>query len=94
MEHGGSVSGLLVFCLRLTDDAGHAAHPDDGAWTQLLAALIGFVEVTIFVVAISRVIRNGKRLERTGFRGFAAGTLVGMTIEGTLPWVDQVRHLD
>lgn len=53
---------------------------------KLLAGVIGFVEVTIFVVAISHVIRNVDNLWNVlGYAGgFAAGTMVGMTIEERL----------
>jgi uncharacterized protein YebE (UPF0316 family) len=50
------------------------------------AALIGFVEVTIWVVAVSQVITNmdsvWKVLAYSG--GFAAGTLAGMWLEDRL----------
>lgn len=51
-----------------------------------LAGLIGFVEVTIFVVAISQVVRNvGNVWNALGYAsGFATGTMVGMTIEERL----------
>ncbi len=78
------LGGLLVFCLRLTDvTLGTLRILMTVRGRKLLAALIGFVEVTIFVVAISRVIRNvGNVWNVLGYSGgFAAGTLVGMTIE-------------
>jgi len=50
------------------------------------AALIGFVEVSIWVVAISRVIGHIDNVWSViGYSGgFAAGTLLGMWIEGKL----------
>lgn len=78
------LGGLLIFCLRLTDvTLGTLRILMTVRGRKPLAALIGFVEVTIFVVAISRVVRNvGNVYNVLGYSGgFAAGTLVGMTIE-------------
>jgi uncharacterized protein YebE (UPF0316 family) len=78
------LGGLLIFCLRLTDvTLGTLRILMTMRGRKLLAALIGFVEVTIFVVAISQVVRNiGNIWNVLGYAGgFAAGTLVGMTIE-------------
>ena len=49
---------------------------------KLLAALIGFVEVLIFILIVSRVIRDVENLAYVlaYAGGFAAGTLVGMTL--------------
>jgi uncharacterized protein YebE (UPF0316 family) len=51
-----------------------------------LAPLIGFVEVSIWVMAISRVIGNLDTIWNVvGYSGgFATGTLLGMWIEGKL----------
>jgi uncharacterized protein YebE (UPF0316 family) len=53
---------------------------------RLLSALIGFAEVTIFIVVISRVITNiDSWVNVVAYAGgFAAGTFVGMTIESRL----------
>lgn len=78
------LGGMLVFFLRLTDvTLGTMRILMTVRGRKLLAALIGFVEVTIFVVAISRVVRNvGNVWNVLGYSGgFAAGTIVGMTIE-------------
>jgi len=78
------LGGLLIFCLRLTDvTLGTLRILMTVRGRKPLAALIGFVEVTIFVVAISQVVRNvGNVWNVLGYSGgFAAGTLVGMTIE-------------
>ena len=78
------LGGLLVFCLRLTDvTRGTLRILMTVRGRKLLAALIGFVEVTIFVVAIGQVVRNvGNVWNGLGYSGgFATGTLVGMTIE-------------
>jgi len=53
---------------------------------KLLSALLGFVEVLIFLLAISKVIREVNNVWNVlGYcGGFAAGTLVGMTLEQRL----------
>lgn len=53
---------------------------------RLLAPLIGFVEILIWVVAVAAVVRNlGSPWHVVGYAaGFAAGTAVGMWIEGKL----------
>jgi uncharacterized protein YebE (UPF0316 family) len=79
--------GVLVFGLRLTDvTLGTLRILMTVRGRKPLAALIGFVEVTIFVVAISQVIRNITNVWLVlGYAGgFAAGTVVGMTIEERL----------
>jgi len=81
------LGGLLIFCLRLSDvTLGTLRILMTVRGRKLLAAMIGFVEVTIFVVAISRVVRNVDNVWLVlGYSsGFAAGTLVGMTIEERL----------
>jgi len=78
------LGGLLIFCLRLCDvTLGTLRIVMTVRGLKLFAALFGFIEVTIFVVAISRVVRNmGNPWLVLGYSsGFAAGTLVGMTIE-------------
>ena len=53
------LGGLLIFVLRLTDvTLGTLRILMTVRGCKLPAALIGFVEVTIFVVAISQVVRN------------------------------------
>jgi uncharacterized protein YebE (UPF0316 family) len=81
------LGGALLFCLRLTDvTLGTLRILMTVRGQKLFAALIGFVEVTIFVVAISQVVRNANNFWNViGYSGgFAAGTLVGMTIEERL----------
>jgi uncharacterized protein YebE (UPF0316 family) len=78
------LGGLFVFALRLTDvTLGTLRILMTVRCRKWLAGLIGFVEVTIFVVAISQVVRNvGNAWNVLGYSsGFAAGTMVGMTIE-------------
>ena len=78
------LGGLFIFALRLTDvTLGTMRILMTVRGRKWIAALIGFVEVTIFVVAISQVVRNfGNVWNVLGYAGgFAAGTLVGMTIE-------------
>jgi uncharacterized protein YebE (UPF0316 family) len=86
------LGGLLIFVLRLTDvTLGTMRILMTVRGRKLLAAMIGFVEVTIFIVAISRVVRNVDNIWLVlGYSaGFAAGTLVGMTIEErqALGWI-------
>jgi uncharacterized protein YebE (UPF0316 family) len=81
-------SALLIFCLRLVDvSLGTVRLLMIGRGQRKIAPLLGFVEVTIWVIAISQVITNLDNiiniLAYSG--GFAAGTLVGMWIEDKLP---------
>lgn len=81
------LGGVLIFCLRLTDvTLGTLRILMTVRGQKLFAALIGFVEVTIFVVAISQVVRDANNFWNVvGYSGgFAAGTLVGMSIEERL----------
>lgn len=81
------LGGILIFCLRLTDvTLGTMRILMTVRGRKLFAALLGFVEVTIFVVAISQVVRDaGNVWYVLGYSaGFAAGTLVGMTIEESI----------
>jgi uncharacterized protein YebE (UPF0316 family) len=78
----------VIFCLRLIDvSLGTVRLLMIGRGQRKIAPLLGFVEVTIWVVAISQVISNLDNivnvLAYSG--GFAAGTLVGMWIEDRLP---------
>lgn len=78
---------LLIFALRITDVS-------MGTLRTLLitrgqrstAALLGFVEVTIWVVAISQVFANLSSLWNiiAYSGGFATGTLVGMWLESKI----------
>jgi uncharacterized protein YebE (UPF0316 family) len=81
------LGGLFIFVLRLTDvTLGTMRILMTVRGRKLWAGLIGFVEVTIFIVAISQVVRNVSNLWNVlGYSaGFAAGTMVGMTIEERL----------
>lgn len=80
-------SALLIFCLRLVDvSLGTMRMIMIGRGRRKIAPLLGFVEVTIWVVAISQVIANLDNIFNIlGYSGgFAAGTLVGMWIEDKL----------
>lgn len=80
-------SALLIFCLRIIDvSMGTVRFMMIMRGKRKLAALIGFVEVTIWVLAISRVIQNLDSFWNViGYSGgFAIGTLLGMTIENRL----------
>lgn len=80
-------NALLIFCLRLTDvSLGTVRTILVTRGMRKVAALMGFVEVTIWVVAITRVLGNMDNvisiLAYSG--GFACGTLLGMGIEERL----------
>ena len=80
-------NALLIFGLRLVDvSLGTVRVIMISRGRRKIAPLLGFVEVTIWVVAISQVITNLDNvfniLAYSG--GFAAGTLVGMWIEDKL----------
>jgi uncharacterized protein YebE (UPF0316 family) len=81
------LGGLLVFGLRLSDvTLGTLRILMTVRGRKLYAAAIGFVEVTIFVVAVSQVVRNVASIWHVlGYSsGFAVGTLIGMTLEERL----------
>jgi len=80
-------NALLIFCLRLIDvSLGTMRMIMINRGQRKIAPLLGFVEVTVWVVAISQVITNLDNLFNIlGYSGgFAAGTLVGMWIEDKL----------
>lgn len=80
-------NAMLIFALRLTDvSMGTVRTIMVMRGMRKVAALIGFVEVSIWVVAISRVIGNLDSVWNVlGYGGgFAAGTLLGMWIEDKL----------
>jgi uncharacterized protein YebE (UPF0316 family) len=80
-------NALFIFALRLTDvSMGTVRTIMVMRGMRKVAALIGFVEVSIWVVAISRVIGNVDSIWSVlGYSGgFAAGTLLGMWIEDKL----------
>ena len=81
------LGALLIFCLRLIDvSMGTVRILMAVRGRRLLAGVIGFFEVSIFLVAISQVITNiGNWWNVLGYAGgFAVGTIVGMTIENKL----------
>jgi len=53
---------------------------------KYISAIIGFVEVTIFIVAIGKVMTGGLSVEKVlaYSGGFAAGTMLGIVIENWL----------
>ncbi|MBI3359823.1 MAG: DUF2179 domain-containing protein [Chloroflexi bacterium] len=78
------LSALLIFALRLSDmtlDTLRMLFVMRGR--KWLAGVIGFAQSAIFVVAITTVIRNVNNVWNIiGYAGgFAAGVMVGMTIE-------------
>lgn len=80
-------NAVLIFFLRITDvSMGTVRTTMIMRGQRKWAALIGFVEVTVWVVAISRVISNLDTIWNViGYSGgFATGTLLGMWIESRL----------
>lgn len=80
-------NALFIFALRITDvSMGTVRTTMIMRGQRKWAALIGFVEVTIWVLAISRVISNLDTVWNVvGYSGgFACGTLLGMWVEGKL----------
>jgi uncharacterized protein YebE (UPF0316 family) len=80
-------NALLIFSLRVIDvSMGTVRTIMVMRGMRKWAALIGFVEVSIWVMAISRVIGNVDNvLSVIGYGGgFATGTLLGMWIENKL----------
>ena len=80
-------NALLIFCLRLVDvSLGTVRLIMIGRGRRKIAPLLGFVEVTIWVIAISQVMTNLDNIFNIlGYSsGFAAGTLLGMWIEDKL----------
>jgi uncharacterized protein YebE (UPF0316 family) len=80
-------NALLIFGLRLTDvSMGTVRTIMVLRGMRKIAALIGFVEVSIWVMAVSRVIGNLDSVVSVLAYGggFAAGTLLGMWIEDKL----------
>ena len=76
-------NALLIFLLRVTDvSMGTVRMTMIMRGHRKWAALLGFVEVTIWVLAISRVITNLDTIWNViGYSGgFATGTLLGMWI--------------
>ena len=81
------LGALFIFCLRLIDvSMGTVRILMALRGRRLIAALIGFFEVAIFLVAIGQVITNIDNwwniVAYAG--GFATGTIVGITIEKKL----------
>ena len=80
-------NAALIFALRVTDVSMGTVRTKMIMWGhRKWATLIGFVEVTIWVLAISRVIANldtfWNVIAYSG--GFASGTMLGMWIEEKL----------
>ena len=81
------LGALFIFCLRLIDvSMGTVRILMALRGRRLIAALIGFFEVAIFLVAIGQVITNIDNwwniVAYAG--GFATGTIIGITIEKKL----------
>jgi uncharacterized protein YebE (UPF0316 family) len=78
---------LLIFCLRIADvSMGTVRLIMVTRGIRKWAVLIGFVEVTIWVVAISQVMSNLNNVWNVlaYSSGFAAGTFIGMYLENRL----------
>lgn len=90
------LSVLLIFFLRVIDvSLGTIRMIMTLHDRRIWAAVIGFVEITIWVVAVSQVITNldsiWKILAYSG--GFAAGTVIGMWIEDRLALGDVAIYI-
>jgi uncharacterized protein YebE (UPF0316 family) len=89
-------AALLIFGLRVTDvSMGTVRTIMIMRGMRKWAALIGFIEVTIWVVAISQVITHLDNVwSILGYSGgFAVGTLLGMWIEGKLAFGHMDVHI-
>jgi uncharacterized protein YebE (UPF0316 family) len=78
---------LIIFLLRLTDvSMGTIRTIFITRGQKIFAALLGFVEICIWVMAISRVLGHLDNVwSVVGYSGgFAAGTLIGMAVEERL----------
>lgn len=78
------LGALFIFCLRLIDvSMGTVRILMAVRGRRLLAGVIGFLEVTIFLVAISQVVTNiGNWWNVIGYAGgFALGQIIGITID-------------
>jgi len=81
------LGGVMIFALRVTSvSMGTVRTLMIVRGRKFTAALIGFFEVLIFVLAISKVIREvGNLWNVLGYcSGFAVGTIVGMALEDKL----------
>lgn len=81
------LGALLIFCLRLIGvTLGTVRILMAVRGRRLLASLMGFVEVIVFLVAISEVVTNiGNWWNVLAYAGgFALGTVLGVTIENKL----------
>jgi uncharacterized protein YebE (UPF0316 family) len=75
---------LLIFCLRVTDvSIGTLRSLYAQRGRRGLAAALGFVESAIFILAISRIMKDvDKPLNMLAYAsGFATGSFMGITIE-------------
>jgi uncharacterized protein YebE (UPF0316 family) len=75
---------LLIYCLRVTDvSIGTLRSLYAQRGRRGVAACLGFVESAVFILAISRIMKDvDKPLNMLAYAaGFAAGNFVGITIE-------------
>lgn len=83
------VLSLMIFCARIADvSIGTLRIIVVGRGMRTYASLLGFMEVFIWLVAISIVMQNlhGWLNYFMYSAGFASGTFVGMTIERRIAW--------
>jgi len=81
------ISGLIIFFCRMTDvTLGTIRMIMIVRGKAALAALIGFVEVSIFILAISHVVNNiGNVFNLLGYSGgFALGCFLGVRVENKI----------
>jgi uncharacterized protein YebE (UPF0316 family) len=87
MDISAITGGLVIFCLRMISvSMGTTRTILIARGQKILAASLGFVEVTIWVIAISQVLGHLDTVwSVVGYSGgFAAGTLIGVAIEERL----------
>ncbi|MEQ8820584.1 MAG: DUF5698 domain-containing protein [Sumerlaeia bacterium] len=94
MENLDLLTPLIIFFARLVDvSIGTVRIMFVIRGQRILAAFLGFIEVTIWLLAVSAVVTNVTEnyLNVVGYSGgFAAGTLVGMWIESRLALGEQL----
>lgn len=93
---GPLLGALMIFVFRVCDvSLGTARSLLAVRGYKRVAALLGFVEASIFVLAISRVVNHlDNPLNIIGYAaGFATGNFVGITIDGWMGVGYQTVHV-
>ncbi len=93
IDSGSLLVALMIFFARVCDvSLGTLRHAMIIRRKRLIAVVIAFVEALIWVYAVSRVLAgiSGTITALAFASGFAAGTFVGMTLEGLFKIGEQV----